>query len=152
METGVRTAKWRLSCRSEFGNIAARLNKDLPYQPWAAQLVKERAAGVGKDDPVAACQPAGAIRLFTYPPYRKIVQNPGLVVILSERDVTFRQIFTDGRPLPKDPNPSFNGYSVGDGKATVWTVKLHQILLPDSDLLEYYCQENEKDAQHIFGK
>src|SRR5438094_224744 len=38
---------------------------------------------------------------------------PGLVVILSERDVTFRQIFTDGRPLPTDPEPSFNGYSTG---------------------------------------
>jgi len=97
----------------EFGNIAAHLNSELPYQPWAAELVKKRSEGMGKDDPVALCQPAGALRLHTYPPYRKIVQNPGLIIILSERDVTFRQIFTDGRPLPKDPNPSFNGYSVG---------------------------------------
>lgn len=105
----------------EFGNIAARLEGGLPYQPWAADLVKTRAAGGGKDDPVAVCQPSGALRLHTYPPYRKIVQNPGLVLILSERDVTFRQIFTDGRPLPKDPNPSFNGYSTGkwDGDTLV---------------------------------
>lgn len=190
----------------EFGNIAARLGTDLPYQPWAAALVKQRAQGQGKDDPVALCQPAGALRLLTYPPYRKIVQTPGLIIILSERDVTFRQIFTDGRPLPKDPNPSFNGYSVGkwegdtlvvdtiglrdgtwldrkgnpiteaakmterfhrtnfgnldievtidDPKAYTkpWTVKLDQILMPDTDLLEYYCQENEKDNAHIAGK
>ncbi len=191
---------------SEFGNIAARLNTELPYQPWAAELVKKRAEGIGKDDPVGFCQPGGALRLFTYPLYRKIMQDSGLVVILSERDVTFRQIFTDGRSLPKDPNPSFNGYSVGrwegdtlvvetigfrdgiwldrkgnpmteatkmterfrrvdvgnleieitidDPKAYTkpWTVKLHQMLVPDSDLLEYYCQENEKDASRLVGK
>ena len=73
----------------EFGNIAARLNRPLPYQPWAEALVKERAAGLGKDDPVASCWPGGTIRLYTYPPYRKIVQNAGLLVLLSERDVTF---------------------------------------------------------------
>ena len=51
----------------------------------------------------------------------KIVQLPGLMVIMSERDVTFRQIFTDGRALPKDPQPSFNGYSSGhwDGDTLV---------------------------------
>ncbi|HJT89652.1 MAG TPA: hypothetical protein VJ732_17405 [Bryobacteraceae bacterium] len=190
----------------EFGNIGARLGSPLPYQPWAAALVKQRAAGQGKDDPVALCQPAGALRLLTYPPYRKILQTPGATVILSERDVTFRQIFTDGRPLPEDPNPSWNGYSVGkwDGDTLVvqtigfhdgtwldrkgsplteagkmterfhrvnfgnleievtiddpkaytrpWTVKLHQMLVPDTDLLEYYCQENEKDNRHIRGK
>jgi len=191
---------------TEFGNIAAHLNTELPYQPWAAELVKKRSEGMGKDDPVALCQPAGAMRLHTYPPFRKVVQNPGLIIILSERDVTFRQIFTDGRPLPKDPNPSFNGYSVGrwegdtlivqtvgfrddiwldrkgnpltdaatmterfrrvdvgnleieitidDPKAYTkpWTVKLHQLLVPDTDLLEYFCQENEKDAPHVIGK
>ena len=67
----------------------------------------------GKDDPASKCQPSGAIRLFTFPQYRKMFQMPGLLVMLSERDVTFRQIFTDGRELPKDPQPSFHGYSSG---------------------------------------
>jgi hypothetical protein len=35
------------------------------------------------------------------------------VVFLAERNASYRQIFTDGRPLPKDPNPSWNGYSTG---------------------------------------
>src|SRR5690242_19689001 len=90
----------------EFGDVGFRLPGGLPYQPWAADLVKQRAAGIGKDDPVALCRPSGVVRLLTFPPPRTIIQLPNLVVILSERDVTFQQIFTDGRPLPKDPYPS----------------------------------------------
>jgi len=51
----------------------------------------------------------------------KTVQTPGLLVILNERDSSYRQIFTDGRPLPKEPNPSWYGYSSGhwDGDTLV---------------------------------
>jgi len=106
---------------SEFRNIGAKLKGGLPYQSWAAALVKERTAQLGKDDPVGFCKPGGAVRILTYPPYRKFLQMPDLFVILSERDVTYRQIFTDGRPLPQDPDPTFNGYSVGrwDGDTLV---------------------------------
>ncbi|HWW88198.1 MAG TPA: hypothetical protein VNZ26_31590, partial [Vicinamibacterales bacterium] len=79
----------------EFIDFGARLPGGLPYQPWAAALVKERSARVGADDPVALCKPAGALRLLTFPPPRKVLQLPGLVVILSERDVSYRQIYTD---------------------------------------------------------
>jgi len=53
--------------------------------------------------------------------FRKMVQIPGLLLILTERNASYRQIFLDGRPLPTDPNPSFNGYSVGkwDGDTLV---------------------------------
>jgi hypothetical protein len=97
----------------EFRNFGAKLPGGLPYQPWAAELFKQRSADLGRDDPIAFCRPGGALRILTFPPPRKILQLPGLVVILSERDVTFRQIFTDGRPLPEDPQPTWNGYSVG---------------------------------------
>ncbi|MEO8258156.1 MAG: hypothetical protein ABI868_12490 [Acidobacteriota bacterium] len=97
----------------EFINLGAKLPGGLPYQPWAAALVEQRSAELGRDDPVAACRPAGAVRILTFPPPRKIIQLPGLLLILSERDVTYRQIFLDGRPLPSDPEPSWNGYSVG---------------------------------------
>jgi len=40
-----------------------------------------------------------------------MLQVPGLTLILFERDTNYRQIFMDGRPLPVDPEPSFNGYS-----------------------------------------
>ena len=55
----------------EFMNIGARLPGGLPYQPWAADLVKKRMSDNGKDDPVTRCKPAGALRLLTYPPYRR---------------------------------------------------------------------------------
>jgi hypothetical protein len=51
------------------------------------------------------------VRFVSFPPPRKIIHLPDEVVILSERDVTYRQIFTDGRPLPQDPDPSWNGFS-----------------------------------------
>jgi hypothetical protein len=106
---------------AEFLNLGAKLRGGLPYQPWAAALVKERRAQLGKDDPVGDCKPGGAVRILTYPPYRKFLHLPDLFVILSERDVTYRQIFTDERPLPTDPDPTFNGYSTGrwDGDTLV---------------------------------
>lgn len=190
----------------EFLNIGAKLKGGLPYQPWTADLVEKRAVDLGRDDPVARCRPAGAIRSLTFPPPRKVLQLPGLIVILSERDVTYRQIFTDGRPLPKDPDPSWNGFSTGkwqgdtlfvqtigfrdgiwldrkgnfitdaakmterfrrvdyghleievtidDPKAYTrpWTIKLNELILLDTELLEYYCLDNEKDATHLVGK
>jgi hypothetical protein len=190
----------------EFLDFGARLPGGLPYQPWAADLVTKRSADLGRDDPVAQCRPAGALRLLTFPPPRKIVQAPGLLVILSERDVTFRQIFTDSRPVLKDPEPSWNGYSTGkwegdtlvvqttgfrdgiwidrkgspmtdaaklterfrrvnfgslqievtmdDPKAYTkpWTVKLNQRIALDMEILDYFCQDNEKDAVHLIGK
>ena len=108
----------------EFRNLGAKLpGGTLPYQQWAAALVKERTAQLGKDDPVGFCKPGGAVRILTYPPFRKFLQLPDLFVILSERDVTYRQIFMDGRVLPDDPTPTPNGYSIGrwDGDALVVT-------------------------------
>jgi hypothetical protein len=106
---------------AEFLNFGAKIPGGLPYQPWAAALVKERSEQLGRDDPIASCKPGGVFRILTFPPYRKFLQLPGLFVILSERDVTFRQIFMDGRPLPKDPEPTPNGYSIGrwDGDTLV---------------------------------
>jgi hypothetical protein len=142
----------------------------------------------------------------TAPAPYKIVQTPGVTFMLYERDTTYRQVYTDGRKLPEDPQPSWLGYSVAkwagdslvvdttgfndrgrlDARAHThskelrlterfhrmdfghmevqltindpetytqpFTIKLKQHLLPDSDLLESYCAENEKDAVHLEGK
>jgi hypothetical protein len=105
----------------EFFDFGATLPGGLPYQPWAAALVKERMAAFAKDDPIGLCRPGGLFRFHTFPPPRKVIQLPNLLVILSERDVTYRQIFVDGRALPADPEPTWNGYSAGrwDGDALV---------------------------------
>ena|ERR1700722_9890829 len=96
-----------------FGDIGKGVKGGLPYQPWAADVVKARKEDNGKDDPTTHCLPGGVAKLHTAALLRKIVQVPGLLIFLAERNASYRQIFTDGRPLPKDPNPSWNGYSSG---------------------------------------
>jgi hypothetical protein len=105
----------------EFVNIGWSLKGGLPYRPWAADTRKARMAENGKDDPGSHCLPVGIVKSLTRPLFRKIVQVPGLVVILSEANASFRQIFTDGRPLPEIDQPTFDGYSVArwDGDTLV---------------------------------
>jgi len=105
----------------QFLDLGWGLPGGLPYQPWAAALVKQRSAQNGQDDPTSHCFPGGVVRLHTYPTFNKIIQTSGLLVILSEREVTYRQIFLDGRSLPTDALPTWKGYSVGrwDGDTLV---------------------------------
>ena len=103
-------------------NIMADLKpQEMPFQPWAEALFKQRAANLLRDNPMIRCLPAGVPRLDAYTHPYKIVQTPELVVILYESQTMFRQIFVDGRELPKDPEPSWMGYSVGrwDGDVLV---------------------------------
>ena len=51
------------------------------------------------------------IRAYGTPHLLKFVQTPGLLVVLNEWNAGYRQVFTDARPLPDDPNPSWMGYS-----------------------------------------
>jgi hypothetical protein len=190
----------------EFVNIGWSLKEGLPYTPWAADLVKTRLAAFGKDDPGSHCLPTGIVKMHTTPLFKKVIQAPGVLVILNENAAMYRQIYTDGRPLPADPNPTFKGYStakwdgdtlvvdsagfqdgiwldrngspltsaakiterirrpnygnleieltVNDPKAYTkpWTVTLKQLIVLDTDLLDYYCQENEKDGAHLIGQ
>ena len=92
-------------------NMGASLTGGLPYQPWLAALVKTRTADMGKDDPHIACMPDMFLRAYSLPHLLKFVQTPGLLVMLDEMNAGYRQIFTDGRPLPENPNPSWQGYS-----------------------------------------
>ncbi len=92
-------------------HIDATLQGGLPYQPWAEALVKRRSADNSKDDPHAQCLPANPPRAYTLPHYQKVIQTPGLLIMLHEFNASYRQIFTDGRQLPVDPQPSWTGYS-----------------------------------------
>ena len=95
-----------------------------PMQPWAKALSEQRDAENHKADPLAQCMPPGVPRVETHGGHPfKIIQMPREVVILyetSSNDV-FREIFTDGRPLPEITQPSWKGYSVGkwDGDTLV---------------------------------
>lgn len=99
---------------SRYGiNIGSSSPGGLPYQPWAAQQVKTQTEQNSKDDPHARCLPDTFVRLYGLPHMQKFVQVPGLLMMIYELNASYRQVFTDGRPLPADPQPSWNGYSSG---------------------------------------
>src|SRR5580658_3696393 len=104
-------------------NVAADL-KPGEIQPRAQALVQQRQEDLGKDYMNVLCVPLGPGYTIsadsTGAEMMKIVQTPGLILILNP-DLTYRQIFLDGRALETAPNPSWMGYSVGrwDGDTLV---------------------------------
>ena len=103
------------------GNLGRNLPEGLPYQPHAAKLAKERRADDSRDDPHVRCLPDNPPRAWTLPHLTKIMQTPKQLALLYEVNAMYRQIFTDERPFPEDPTPTWNGYSVGawEGDALV---------------------------------
>jgi hypothetical protein len=100
--------------RATMGNIGGALPEGAPYQPWAAELVKKRMADNSKDNPDAHCMPLGIAQMNAHPYPRKIIQTPTEVLLIYEGSgTTVREVYLDGRTLPKDPEPWYNGYSVG---------------------------------------
>jgi len=96
-------------------NIAADLKPE-DIQPWARALVDQRREDLGKEYMNVQCVPLGPGYVTaadsTGAEMMKIIQTPGLIIILNP-DLTYRQIFLDGRALESAPNPSWMGYSVG---------------------------------------
>ena len=181
---------------------ALKPGEELPLRPWALKTAKER---MSKDDPEALCLPTGVPRQAPYP--WRIMQNTTHMFFLFEGNIhSYRQIFLDGRPHPKDLNPNWYGHSSAkwDGDTLVidsigfndrfWfdfaghphTEQLHVIeryrrpdfdhleyettiddpgaytrpftmygkssISPDNELMEFICNENNKDVEHIVGK
>ena len=97
-----------------FRDIGAGVEGGLPFQPWAKELRDKRNADNSKDNPDALCLPMGNMQFHTHPQPRRIVQTPGLIIIIYEANYGLRTIFTDGRRSPdNDPQPWWYGYSVG---------------------------------------
>jgi hypothetical protein len=96
-----------------FRDVSAGVKGGLPLTPWAAELKKKRMADFSKDNPDAHCLPMGNMQFDTHPQPRKIVQTAGLILIVYEANSGLRQIFLDGRPLPKNAEPWWYGYSTG---------------------------------------
>jgi hypothetical protein len=177
---------------------------EIPMQPSAEALYKQRSQNFGAGRPSERCLPHGIPDAMTTSPFR-MVQTRGITFILFEEFNRYRQVFTDGRPFPTDPDPAWFGYSIGkwDGKTFVvetqgfndqswlddyghphtdalhttehftrrdlghmdlevafddpkayarpWSINMHFILLPDTELVEDVC-DNEKDHAHAVGK
>jgi hypothetical protein len=103
---------WTTRPSSAIFYVASSLKAD-EIQPWAESLYQQRADDFGKDSDLVRCVPPGPRVSVAGGNGFKIVQTPGLLVILYEHQIIYRQIFTDGRKLPADPFPSWMGYSVG---------------------------------------
>ncbi len=87
---------------------------EAPLQSGAAALYKERQGYEGKDRPSGRCLPRGVpgSMLVRGRPW-KLVQTPGVILILYDESIHYRQIFTDGRGFPDDRIPTWFGYSIG---------------------------------------
>lgn len=172
-----------------------------PLRPEGASILKQREQ-TPSDRPMTHCLPIG-VPAVTFAYAFKMVQAPQEIVMLPETADPPRQIYTDGRSLPKDPAPSWMGYSVGrwEGDTLVvetagfkekswldsfghprsesmhiteryrrrdfghidlevtfedpkyytkpFRLKAGLTLIPDSDVLEFVCEENEKDLVHM---
>jgi hypothetical protein len=92
-------------------DIGVDLPGGLPYQPWLIPIVKERTANEALDDPHIRCLPDNFLRAYGLPHLLKFVHSPQLLIVLNEMNAGYRQVFSDGRALPKDPNPAWQGYS-----------------------------------------
>jgi hypothetical protein len=106
-----------------FGNLGTNMPDGLPLTPWARDLLKQRDDAKSKDNPDANCMPMGFTQFHQQPQPREIVQLKDKILIIYEANYGLRQIYTDGRTLPKqgDPQSQWYGYSVGrwDGDSLV---------------------------------
>jgi hypothetical protein len=115
---------WRAADGRYLANILADEEPNPPFQPWAAELFKERVANFGKDRPSGRCLPhAVPDNMMVRSGPFKIFETPGVTVILFEEFNHWRQIFTDGRMHPPVVQPSWFGYSVGKWDGDTFVVE-----------------------------
>jgi hypothetical protein len=193
---------WRMDGLGYVFNILG--SQPVEMLPWARDLYAKRSIGFAKDSPDSNCLPPGpSAGLFGMSPI-KFIQTKNVLAILYE-DAPTRQVFLDGRPPLKDPNPTWMGYSVGrwDGDSLVvdttgfndrtwldvtghphtealrvterfrrldtgrmqlqmtlddpktytrpWTISVNMQFMPDTELLEFVCNENEKSSPRYIG-
>jgi len=124
-----------ITASRQMANIGVDLPGGLPYQPWLVPIVKERTDNLAKDDPHIKCLPDNFLRAYGLPHLLKFVHTPNLLVMLNEMNAGYRQIFTDARPLPEDPTPSWQGYS--SGKWTGDTLVIDTIGLRDDTWIDW---------------
>ena len=116
-------------------NLGVELPGGLPYQPWLVPIVKQRTGNLAKDDPHIRCLPDNFLRAYGMPHLLKFVHAPNLLLVLNEWNAGYRQVFTDGRPLPQDPTPSWQGYS--SGKWSADTLVIDTIGLRDDTWIDW---------------
>jgi len=147
---------WRIH-KSYLLNAAPDLKPE-DVQPWAAALYKRSGDNFRNDTDGINCLPPGPKTSTSVGSPMKIVQTPNLVIFLYEYQTLFRQVFTDGRGLPEDPNPTWMGYSIGhwEGDTLVVTTTGYNDRTsldlgghPHSEALRMTERFRRRDAGHI---
>lgn len=100
-----------ISSSPHMANLGVDMVGGLPYQDWLIPVVKQRTDNLAIDDPHIRCLPDNFLRAYGLPHMLKYIHTDGLWVTLNEMNAGYRQVFTDARALPDDPNPSWQGYS-----------------------------------------
>jgi|HubBroStandDraft_2_1064218.scaffolds.fasta_scaffold321334_1 hypothetical protein len=100
-----------------------------PLTPWgqarfdaAVPFMGPRAVAGKENNPSLRCEPESVPKSLILPNPFEIVQIPGRVFMFFEEFHLWRTIWTDGRPLPKNPDPSYLGYSVGKWEGDTFVV------------------------------
>jgi hypothetical protein len=95
-------------------DIISDIKDEAIFRPAAEALVQKRQEDLGRDWPVYHCLPIGPVQGLTET--FRIIQSATVVALLFNNNFSgddYRQIFLDGSELPRDPNPTWHGYSVG---------------------------------------
>ena len=99
-----------------------------PMSAWGQAKFNDTKPGYGPrlippafgNDPIGNCDPSGYPRIM-FDPVRpmEIIQLPGRLLQHFQYHDVWRTIWADGLPLPKDPDPLWNGYAVGKWEETL---------------------------------
>ena len=137
-----------------FFDLGTGIKGGLPYQPWAAERVRRNRENNFKDQPDGKCLPLSPTQADTHNDIRRLIQTPEMLVLLFEKNTTYRTIHMDGRALEPDPEPSWRGYSAGkwDGdtlvvqtnglKEDTWLDYAGSPITPKGKLIERFRRRN----------
>jgi hypothetical protein len=148
---------WQAHDGRYLNNLAAD-GVEVPMQPWAAKLLQERQENQAKDRPSGECLPHSVTDFDAHFTPKKLIQTPGVLVILFESYHSWRQIFTDGRALPESREPAWFGYSAGKWEGNTLVVDtvglnektwLDDIGHPHSDALRIIERFRRPDFGHM---
>jgi hypothetical protein len=153
------SGSWMSDDNKYIRDLGLDLKEGVPFQPWAKALFDQRKDGShSREDPDAHCLPQGVPKIDAVAYPWKMVQTPISVVIIYETFTYWRQIFTDGREMDPNANPTWMGYSTGkwDGDTFVVGTKgfngkawLDQLGRPSTDKLHVIERFRRTDYGHM---
>jgi len=113
---------WQPEVNAHRFNVIEDLKDEAIFRPEAEAVFLKRVTDFRRDDPVTNCLPGGPSEMLNG--MYRIIQSPTVVAVLYDSGTgRYRQIYTDGRTLPKDPNPTWLGYSVGHWESDTLVVE-----------------------------